>query len=61
MAERIPKIGKDGKHRLDCPRCGKLLVRHDDDARGRFQFQCTRPSCKEKLEIFFNEAMPVWE
>lgn len=61
MAERIPEIGVDGKHRLDCPKCGKLLVRHETDVHGGFEFQCTRPSCKAILEIFFNKAGPVWE
>lgn len=63
---RIPPVGPDGLHRLNCPRCGKLILRFHPSLRGGpLEIPC-RPACRDaggeryKVTAYFNESGPDW-
>ncbi len=58
MPRRIPEIGDDGLHRLNCPKCKRLLHRfHPDLMGGPVEVLC-KPGCGELTKFYFNTGGP---
>lgn len=62
---KIPEVGDDGLYRLDCPSCGKLVLRFDKSLKGGpIEEPCRNTSCKDKygkrtlISVTFNEIGP---
>lgn len=58
---RLPQVGDDGRHRLNCAKCGKLLLRFDPSLTGGpVEKVCERSDCRHLNVVSFNVAGPTW-